>query len=60
MNDDYIKRYIIECPNCGRVSVQTAYVNKNQIETQKQMAYNKGYNEGYARAKREIREKLGI
>lgn len=54
------KTYIAKCFKCHASSMEKLQINYDQIEYEKQCAYNDGFNEGYKKAKEEMKKKLGL
>ena len=57
---DYTKMTLCKCYNCHSLSMEKITIDYDEIKVELQLKYNEGFNEGYRKAKEEMREKLNL
>ena len=58
--DKYTKIVECKCFNCHAISMEKVEIDYDAINAAKQFEYNQGFNDGYKKAKEELRVKLGL
>lgn len=58
--DTHTKIVICKCFNCHSISMEKELIDYDSIKADMQMRYNDGFNDGYKKAKEELKKKLGL
>lgn len=56
----YIKLVTCKCFKCHSESMEKFTIDYDKIKSDMQIKYNEGFNDGYKKAKEEIKVKLGL
>lgn len=57
---DYTNVVKCKCYFCHNISMEKLEIDYNKIRADMQMKYNEGFNDGYQKAKEEMRKKLDL
>lgn len=57
---EYTTTVICKCHNCNTMSMEKIIIDRERIKLDLQEAHNRGFNEGYEYAKKELRKKLNL
>lgn len=58
--DIHTKKVMCKCFNCHNISMEKVVIDYDAIKVDMQMRYNDGFNDGYKKAKEELKKKLDL